>query len=83
MTPSPSLARGFFEQITQSRDPVAAVRDLINSSPPTAETDWLDFKTEHLDPKQRDRKTRETWSEALGGFANNQGGVLIWGVDAR
>ena len=26
---------------------------------------------------------KATWSEALAGFANTQGGVLIWGVDAR
>jgi hypothetical protein len=79
----PSLAHSFFERITQDTDPVAAIRRLINSDPPTIETDWLDFKTEHHDARQRDKKVRETWSEALGGFANNQGGVLIWGVDAR
>jgi len=26
---------------------------------------------------------KEIWSEAIAGFANTQGGVLIWGVDAR
>jgi hypothetical protein len=81
--PPPSLARQFFDGIVQATDPVAEVRALINSDPPTFETDWRDFKTEHHDPKQRDDKARETWSKALGGFANNQGGVLIWGVDAR
>jgi len=42
------------------------------------ETEWLDFKSgEYL------KNEKETWSEAICGFANNQGGVLIWGVDAR
>ena len=82
--PPPSQARQFFDDIVASPDPVGAVRRLIDSDPPTAETDWLDFKTEHpTDPKQRDKKNRELWSEHLGGFANNQGGVLVWGVDAR
>jgi hypothetical protein len=83
LVPPPSLARTFFEQITQTPDPVAFLRGLVNSDPPTVETDWLDFKTEDPDPKKRDRKIRETWSEAIGGFANNQGGVLVWGIDAR
>jgi hypothetical protein len=81
--PPPSLARQFFDSIVQAADPVAAIRSLFNTSSPTFETDWLDFKTEHTDPKQRDRHVKETWSQALGGFANNQGGVLLWGIDAR
>jgi len=56
---------------------------LINSDPPTPETDHFDCKLEPLDPKQRDRKAKEIWSEVLGGFANAGGGVLIWGLDAR
>jgi hypothetical protein len=80
---SPSLARDFFDRIVNSADPAAAIRGLVDPANPTVETDWLDFKTEPQDQKQRDRKIREMWSEALGGFANNQGGVLIWGIDAR
>lgn len=79
----PSLARDFFEQITQCADPIAAIRGLVTSSPPTFETDWRDFKGEGPDPKQREKYIRFEWSRALGGFANNQGGVLIWGIDAR
>jgi hypothetical protein len=81
--PPPSIARNFFEGIVNASDPVAAIRGLINSSPPTVERDWLEFKGQHRDPKQRDKKFGEQWSEALGGFANNQGGVLVWGADAR
>jgi hypothetical protein len=77
------MARDVFERIVNAPDSVAGIRALINTANPTPETDWLDFKTEPHDQKQRDRKIGETWSEALGGFANNQGGVLIWGIDAR
>jgi hypothetical protein len=83
MPQAPSLARDFFDRITTAADPVAAIQALVNSSPPTFETDWLDFKTEDADPKKRDKGIRNAWYEALSGFANNSGGVLIWGLDAR
>jgi hypothetical protein len=80
--PPPSMARSFFEQIRTATDPVAFIRGLVNSTPPTYETDWLDFKQQpSSDLKQP--KWREMWVEALAGFANNQGGVILWGIDAR
>lgn len=67
---------------------MAAIRGLVNQADPTFETDWLDFKAEHRDPKQRDakareRKFREQLCEAISGFANNQGGVIVWGIVAE
>jgi hypothetical protein len=50
--------------------------------PPTVETDWLDFK-QQPSTDLKHTKWREMWVEALAGFANNQGGVIIWGIDAR
>lgn len=83
--PAPSLAREFFDRIVSAADQVAAIRGLVNLDPAltTVESDWLDFKTEDARAWLRDKQIKEAWSEALGGFANNQGGVLIWGVDAR
>ena len=81
--PVPSLPRDFFERIVNDPNPVVAIRRLYDPAAPTFETDWLDFKTAHPDPKQSEKKNKEVWSQALGGFANNQGGVLIWGIDAR
>lgn len=79
--PTESLARAFFDNLLAG-DRIANIRKLINANPPVQECDWFDVKCEN--PKQRDEKnTRKIWSEALGGFANNQGGVLIWGLDAR
>jgi len=78
------LAREFYDRIVGDSDPVAAIRRLINSDPPTAEMDHFDCKQEDRgDAKKRDQKTKEVWSELLGGFANAGGGVVIWGLDAR
>src|SRR5262245_4101274 len=83
--PPPSLARDFFDGIVNSTDPVAAIQGLVSPDPAKtkAETDWLDFKTEDPDPRRRDTQIKKTWSEALSGFANNQGGVLVWGIEAK
>jgi hypothetical protein len=86
--PPPSLARNFFEQVRTAADPVVFIRKLYDPTSPVSETDWLDFKQ----PPRLNATTfapldhpkwKEMWMEALGGFANNQGGVLIWGLDAR
>jgi len=59
---------------------ITFLKGLINSDPPTFETDWLDFKgAEQL----QDKDVKRIWSEALSGFANTEGGVLVWGIDAR
>ncbi|MFO0796349.1 MAG: ATP-binding protein [Gemmataceae bacterium] len=82
-TPStPSLARVFFDNIVTAPDPVAAIRGLITSDPPTFESDIFDCKLEPIEAKQRDAKHKELWSEVLGGYANAGGGVVIWGLDA-
>ena len=69
-----STALQFFNDLI-ARDN-AGIETLVSDQ--MHETEWLDFKSgEHL------KNEKETWSEAICGFANNQGGVLIWGVDAR
>src|SRR5438309_5007606 len=76
----PSQAKNFFDQIFASPEPARFLRSLISSSPPTFETEWLDFKGAE---KLSDPDLKKAWSEALSGFANTQGGVLIFGIDAR
>jgi hypothetical protein len=69
-----STARQFFDGLVAGSVP--AIEALVTNA--VHETEWLDFKSgEHL------KDTAETWSEAISSFANNQGGVLIWGIDAR
>lgn len=80
--PTESVARAFFEKLLLGNR-VANIRALVNSDPLTTEDDWFDVKRENPDPKQRDKRSKSIWSEVLGAFANNQGGVIIWGLDAR
>ena len=76
----PSNARDFFNKLTRDSNPSAAIQRLVNATPPVFESEWLDFKgAARID----DAGIKKTWSEALAGFATTQGGVLIWGVDAR
>ncbi len=80
----PSQAKDFFEKVKQGKN--SFLESLINSTPPTFEADWLDFKGAEklkLGEKDKDRKIREIWSTALSGFANSGGGILVWGIDAR
>ena len=72
----PSPARQFFNQPVEGG--ISAIERLVTDR--QHETEWLDFKGgENLN----DDRIKSTWSESLCGFANNQGGVLIWGIDAR
>jgi hypothetical protein len=76
---TPSLAREFFDRITSSPDPAAFIEALVDLANPTFETDWLDLKSQ----PRTDQDCRKIWCKALSGMANNQGGVLIWGIDGR
>lgn len=78
MNEKPSHALEFFKKVNV--DGITFVKGLIGSDPPSFETDWLDFKGgEQL----KDKDVKKIWSEALTGFANTEGGVLVWGIDAR
>jgi Schlafen, AlbA_2 len=69
-----STARQFFDKLVAGGG--SEIERLVVDQ--VHETEWLDFKSgEHLDDD------KATWSEAVCGFANNQGGVLVWGIDAR
>jgi hypothetical protein len=75
----PSLARALFEEITQAADPAGQIRAWVGSAPPTFETEYLDFKCEPVE----DADLKRTWSRTVAGFANTEGGVVVWGIDAR
>lgn len=78
MNGKPSHALLFFEEIKEKGAPF--LKSLVNSNPPTFETEWLDFKGAE---RITDKEIKETWSKSLSGFANTEGGVLVWGIDAR
>ena len=83
-----SRAAELFKQIMECPEgeggPAAYIDQMISRHEEESET--LDFKAGGKvegDSKERKRDVREIWSEALSGFANTGGGVLIWGVTAR
>ena len=89
MNEKPSIGRELFDRIIAhpaQPDAVAFLRAMVNSTPPTMETEYLDFKGA-TNPKTNepipDNDIKKTWSEALAAFATTSGGVLIWGIDAR
>lgn len=77
---NPSPARNLFDQIVANASPAMLLQSYISSSPPTFETEYLDFKgCAKLQPNE----DKKIWSEALSGFANTGGGLLVWGLDCR
>lgn len=69
-----SRATSFFEKIGTSADPVAFLRQLVTDK--MAETEYLEFKAGRMD----ESGVKRYWSQALSGFANTEGGVLIFGI---
>ena len=81
VTDTPSLARSFYQRFLASADRIAFLEGLVNSSPPTFETEWLEFKMYPREDKDQknEQKIKEFWCINLSAFGNTQGGVLIWG----
>jgi len=79
---SSSLTRAeiFFDSIVAADDAFAHISGFVNSSPPTYETEWLDFKGGGA---SNEKAAHKIWSESLSAFANTEGGVLLWGLDCR
>ncbi len=48
-----------------------------------AETLSLDFKTAGDDKGAMTKDDRKNLAEALSGFANSEGGIIVWGIDCR
>jgi Schlafen, AlbA_2 len=70
-----SRASQFFDQISSSADPSKYLQELVHNR--KTENDFLEFKGAS---RVTDVQVRGFWSEALSGFANTEGGVLIWGI---
>lgn len=78
-----SQARVFYDSIFNEEPPArfAKLCAIATATPPTAETEWLEFK-HGMNVEFEEPAIKQKWSEVLSGFANTQGGVLIWGVTA-
>ena len=74
-------ARDLFERL--EKDGEAAVADLILAR--KSEELFLDFKRSADDGagRQLHNRDRTNLGKALSGFANSEGGVIVWGVDCR
>lgn len=81
-SPMPSRAELFFQDLPWEGNIYNHLRSFANADPPVFETEWLDFKVGE-GPGLDDKVKRQKWSEALSGFGNTEGGVLIWGVEAK
>lgn len=76
--PATTRAAAYFAKFTGD-DAASILQSLPASNPRTFEDEQLDFKsgTPKLDTLDA------IWSKALGAFANNEGGVVVWGIEAR
>jgi hypothetical protein len=82
MPNTPTLAEQLFDEIKKHPghpDSAAYLKAMVDPTAPVFESDYLDFKTN----PDNDSKLKEMWYEALSGFGNSGGGVLIWGIDAH
>lgn len=79
----PSRAAILFEEIKKS--PATLIAQMIVEK--RQESDYLEFKAGSKLNERGDKLTEKTakryWSQALSGFGNTEGGILIWGVEAR
>lgn len=71
-----SSARQFFDQAVAGG--AAFLEKLVTDR--THETEWLDFKG---GDDIGDGQVKSLWTKAICGFGNNQGGCIVWGIDAR
>jgi hypothetical protein len=87
MNDVPSIAAELFSEIMDHpghTDSVAFLKRMVNSIPPTMESEHRDFKGgTSQGVALTDGEVKKIWSEALAGFATTSGGVLVWGLDAR
>jgi hypothetical protein len=80
----PSRAKAFFHSIKSSEDGASFLKALVGSEAPTFETEFLDFKGGHglMADNGKLEELKKLWAKSLSCFANSEGGVLVFGVDA-
>lgn len=76
-------ARGFFDAVTSGSadERWASVERLVVDNEP--ESLWLDFKEVKPTAKPTEEYIKEKLARALSGFANTEGGVLVYGIAAK
>ena len=79
----PSRAKAYFDEIKLPGNGTKFLKQLAGSETPTFESEFLDFKGgyELMRPEKKDELTK-LWAKNLSCFANSDGGVVIFGIDA-
>ncbi len=75
---SDSRAAALFRRFTGT-DAATILKSLCKSNPKTFEDEILEFKAGSVQAQDLDG----IWSKSLGAFANNEGGVIVWGIQAQ
>jgi hypothetical protein len=74
----PTQAEDFYAEI-EAKTPAERTTHIEGwTTAGPVESEYLEYKT-----IERDTKVPEIWSKVLASFGNLDGGVLVWGVDAR
>jgi hypothetical protein len=77
----PSRAKAYFDQVKLPGNGSRFLNAFVGSETPTFESEFLEFKGAHsLDLAGPD--LLELWAKNLSGFANSDGGVVIFGIHA-
>ncbi len=77
MRSNQSRAEQFYQELAGHSNPVAFLHGLVTQG--KAEDEFLEFKGAS---RIAEKDAKQYWSQALSGFANTEGGVLIWGIRA-
>jgi hypothetical protein len=77
MNKQESRAKELFDQIAGHPNPAALFRTWVEAK--QQEADFLEFKCAGKIESQI-KQIKKYWSQAISGFANTEGGVLIWGI---
>jgi predicted HTH transcriptional regulator len=78
LPPSTSRALALFQKLT-GKAAAKVLKSLCTVNPKTFEGEILEFKSEEVQSDDFD----SIWSKILSACANNEGGVLVWGIQAQ
>lgn len=77
-----SRAQALFEKIKTSADAVAILTEMTSGKMPAEELEFVDFKSGAAARKDQHDALRELWAKCLSCYANSDGGVVIFGIEA-
>lgn len=79
---APYRAKLLFEQIKASAEPFAFLKGMVGHETLAEEREFVDFKSGYSAREDGKDELRTSWAKWLSCFANSDGGVVIFGIDA-